>query len=272
MFIFTFISQKFLKGFSWLFKPENRVFTFSVIGIIVFIFLVSWIVSLKDALGQATHTIQLQKENVLALADSVRTYKDENDVLTFARRTLITDVENLQKYNEELAEELEKEKQNVKVIIRTETKIETDTLYADDNIEEIDTDTYKLSWSYVSINDWGTHSIKGFSTFNVFTEPSLQLVSRGTTITDNSMDVRLITGIREVKTQDGWEIFIRSDNPYFTVSQIDGAVIDPNMFNLKGQTPPVKRWVIGPTLGYGYTQEGMSSFVGVSLTYGIFRF
>ena len=58
--------------------------------------------------------------------------------------------------------------------------------------------------------------------------------------------------------------------------------IDPRLDSLRVFTPttiitkrewkPPKRWHIGPTVGYGFTPQGIQPYIGVSITYSIISF
>ncbi|MDE6277855.1 MAG: hypothetical protein K2M06_07080 [Muribaculaceae bacterium] len=58
--------------------------------------------------------------------------------------------------------------------------------------------------------------------------------------------------------------------------------IDPRLDSLRVYAPttiviqkerkPPKRWHIGPTIGYGYTPQGLQPYVGISITYSIISF
>ncbi|WP_288717543.1 DUF6808 domain-containing protein [uncultured Duncaniella sp.] len=49
-------------------------------------------------------------------------------------------------------------------------------------------------------------------------------------------------------------------------------VFIPTTLITKREWKPPKRWHIGPTIGYGYTPQGLQPYIGVSITYSIISF
>ena len=88
-----------------------------------------------------------------------------------------------------------------------------------------------------------------------------------TSINTNTFGMSLVTGLKEGK--DNYEIFIKSDYPGFTVTNIQGAIIDKSMVQSNESAV-----VIGPSLGYGvvFNPGGTVSHgvtVGVTATYNL---
>ena len=84
------------------------------------------------------------------------------------------------------------------------------------------------------------------------------------------------TGITE-SNDDEIEIFIKSDYPGFTPSDIQGAVIDPRKSEVISKYFPPKRWGISPYVGYGIYGDlqkgtfGHGINIGIGITYDIIQ-
>jgi len=79
----------------------------------------------------------------------------------------------------------------------------------------------------------------------------------------------LVTGLRK---KDGkLEIFVRSDYPGFTLTKLDGAIIDPKKNPVFKEFIKKKRFHIGPMVGVGIGSGfQFTGFFGVGVTYSIF--
>ena len=203
--------------------------------------------------------------NINALRDSTREYKTRNGELGKERQALQTTVEELKDLNSDLAEELEKERNNVKVITKYETVIKHDTVEVDSSsVTQVDSTSYEIDWSYRNSGDGWSRYISGSTNF-VF-DPVLGPIKISTYIENDQLKLSIVTGVRE---EDGKKtIFVRSNYDNIDFVEINGAVISEG--ELTGYN---KRWYVGPALGYGYSPEiGFQPFIGVTVGYGFLRF
>jgi hypothetical protein len=85
------------------------------------------------------------------------------------------------------------------------------------------------------------------------------------------MGIKFYTGIKERERQI--EIFVRSDYPGFSVSSIEGALIDPRKSEVIRSYFPPKKWGLGPQVGGTISREGkISPYLGIGLSYNFIRF
>jgi len=208
-----------------------------------------------------------QINNIEALKDSVTTYRNEAGELTSQKLALQTDKEQLRTLNEELADEIDKEKGNVEYLSNVITRLRRDSVGVDTTIiTMIDSDTYKLDWSFEEGGtDW-YQSLKGYT--QVKTDTAGVPYDPNTVISEQILDIKITTGITEDNGQR--RIFVRSNYPYLNFTDIDGAILGP-VETAKDERG--SRWGIGLHGGYGYSLNGQqfSPVISVGLNYNIFE-
>ena len=203
--------------------------------------------------------------NQLALSDSVTTYRDKSGDLTFEKSTLIASKNELKNLNRELYDEVKDLKDNPKIVIKTEVKIIHDTV-------EVETKTILYADGSIGLN-WNrdtTFSVGNFQSLSGETRFKLdsnKVTNVNTTLTKNTFGMSFITGLKEGK--DSYEIFIKSDYPGFSATDIQGSIIDKKMIQSNESS-----FVFGPSIGYGLVlnPSGNAShgfMFGVTATYNL---
>ena len=188
--------------------------------------------------------------NYNALNSEVKTLKTKNGELEYSKTILYTDVEGLKQLNNNLYEELKKEKGKVKVITEVETVIEYVPVTIPNTIVSYGSGKYGLSFAS-AYRDSGLYSrIEGVSKFNVRDN----VVSPdSTSITKNTLKIDIIYGMREL--DDKIEVFARSSSPLVSFNEIQGAYIMNKGNTLLPDDKPVSKpikWLLGPQIGYNY--------------------
>lgn len=203
--------------------------------------------------------------NQAALTDSVTTYKDKSGNLVYEKSVLIASEKELKDLNKELYDEVKDLKGKTKIVYLTTTEVVHDTLTLETSIVRIDSNSYRLKWEYDSTFSAGNfQKLSGTTTFDYYKD---DIINPTTSINDNSFGISLVTGLKEGK--DNYEIFIRSDYPGFTVTDIQGAIIDKKMIQSNESSV-----VFGPSIGYGlvFNPSGNVSHgvtVGFTATYNL---
>ena len=203
--------------------------------------------------------------NQHALTDSVTTYRDKSGDLTFEKSTLIASKNELKDLNRELYDEVKDLKDNPKIVIKTILKIIHDTI-------EVETNTILYADGSIGLN-WNrdtTFSVGNFQHLSgetIFKLDSNKVTDVRTMLNINEFGMSFITGLKEGK--DSYEIFIKSDYPGFTATDIQGAIIDKKMIQSNESS-----FVFGPSLGYGLVlnPNGGASHgftFGVTATYNL---
>lgn len=243
----------------WVIDPNNRT-------IILFIAIVigcAFMFQQRNKIKALEMEQNRYQSNVVALTDSLQSYRSSNGDLVSQKGALQTSVEELKTMNLDLYEELEKEKgKPPKTITKIETVVKWDTVYT--NLNEytyLGGESHQITWGYQESGEWGLRSLEGKSRFD-FVNDSL-LTNINTQITRDEFRISITTGFRE--REDGTlQAYARTSAPSISFTQVDGAIIDPK--NYVEQKPT--RWGIGFQVGYGVNTDLTPSYhVGLGLSY-----
>jgi hypothetical protein len=212
------------------------------------------------------------KQNVFALNDSIRTYKTKTGTLVYEKGALISENGNLKNLNKGLSDEVKYLKDHPIVVIKTEIIIKHDTIkipvYISNPIYHSDGSvTRELTWKYEK--DFGKGNSRKLSgKLDVTVDTSMNLTSTPVHITTDEFSLAITTGLTENK--DGLlEIFVKSDYPGFSVSSLDGALIDPKKSDVLKKYFPPKRWALGVYGGVGPYLDPFNQKVGVGIQLGV---
>ena len=133
--------------------------------------------------------------------DSLRLERNKNGELEYQKAALITDKKTLEEKNKDLYAELEKEKGNVKTIIKEVIKIVHDTIYLHDTIIKKGDNTYELKWDYTTYftsDSLNYRKLSGESSLIIDTLQTPPVpISQGTCITQDEIGLSLVTGFQE---------------------------------------------------------------------------
>lgn len=249
------------KVISFLFDAKNQRFLL-LAGLVIALFLGF---QQCEAKKEYKAEVQKQKNNIEALNDSVRYYENEAGELTAQKRALETDKEQLKTLNENLHEELEKERDRVKYLSEINAELKADSTKADTtSTSEIGNEHWRFDWNLTrSGQDW-KRVLAGYTEFNI--DSTGTPYNPNTEILKDLIRLKFITGITE---SDGTkEIFVRSSYPNLKVRDIEGAIIDEEF---REESEP-SRFGIGLGLGYGYTPDGFQPTVSLNLNYNLITF
>lgn len=243
---------------------DNQRFILLILFAITLIGAIQYRDSYKDQVQET----QKQINNIEALNDSVTTYRNLAGELTSEKSALQTDREQLRSLNEDLADELDKEKGNVEYLSNVITRLRRDSVGVDTTIiVEVDPDTWKLSWEREESGEGWYQNIEGYTEFRIDTSGTPQ--NPNTVLVEQTLDMKITTGITE---EDGKrKIFIRSNYPYLNFTDIDGAILGPVQSSTETKS---SRWGIGISGGYGYSlgSDNFNPYIGIGINYDIIQF
>ncbi len=198
-------------------------------------------------------TLKAQRDisdiNQRALKDTIRTERTDFGNERFLKNSLLTSNEELKSLNSDLAEEIKKIKGKVIVINKIVTVIKTDTHYVNNTLNSYASNKYGLSWKYdttFSVNNY--RKLAGESFFRIDTTNN-SVVPLNTRLDKDEIGISMVTGIRE--KNNNLEIFVEPRYPNMKVTDIQGAIIDPQKSDVLKKMFPVKKWSAGPYLGVG---------------------
>lgn len=198
-------------------------------------------------------TLKAQKDvselNQRALKDTIRTERTDFGNERFLKNSLLTSNEDLRSLNSDLAEEVKKLKGKVLIVTKLVTVIKTDTHYVNNTLNTYASNKYGLSWKYdttFSVNNY--RKLSGESFFRIDTTNN-NVLPLSTRIDKDEIGISMVTGIRE--KNNNLEIFVEPRYPNMKVTDIQGAIIDPQKSDVLKKMFPVKKWSVGPYLGVG---------------------
>lgn len=189
---------------------------------------------------QAAHQDEkILNQNLKAASDSIRIVKDkmgkdEADKFAYVAKNL----EDLKKTNADLAKDVANTKGLVKQIQEIGFVIKHDTV-------EIHSEASRND-SIVTIK---ANEDKEFSTLNYrrlgFTSfYNLNTGLSRTLLTQDELGMGLITGVKKIG--GAYSIFVKTDYPNVTFTKLDGAIIDPSVFN---PAKPKRKITLGIGIG-----------------------
>lgn len=241
------------------------------------------IILLRGCDGSSDIDAYKNEQNISALQDSVRTYKNKNDDLVYEKLAYIASEKELARYNKELKDEVSYLKDNPITVTKYITRIVHDTVRVPVYI-----DTTNITWNadstikYIpfewdndtSYNENNYRKLGG--NFIVSVDTLLNSSINEFEITRDEIGLSFTTGLTE-NSEDQVEIFITSDYPGFVPTSIEGALFDPRESKVIKKFFPPKRWAVGVYGGYGFyfdpsnTKFGSGLQLGVGIQYNLFQ-
>jgi len=248
------------------------------------------------------------EQNISYYKDSLTKERNKVGQIEYERAVLASSKKDLEKQNSNLASELRKEKGNVIYLANINASLKQKIIDLQNSVDKPesiivtvnDDGTQNLAWRYDTIYSQGNErhmlGVAKISFDKDSTITQVTITDKGDTlkievplIDKNKVIISIPTDVMKIKLTTGLKraddnllkIFVRSDYPGFTITGIDGALIDPHKDPLIQSYFPRKRFVVGFSLGVGATVDvfGISSppisigpTIGVGLTYKIFEF
>lgn len=202
---------------------------------------------------------------LLSQNDSTYYYYNKYKEEYLAKNINIQTIEEIKKRADDLSRELASLKENPIVITKTEVIFQTDTVYMQsDSIVANDSTTHNLFWHYTE--PAGHFNIAGNTlVHNDFSQFSTKI---------NQLQIPASITLDIVESKDGLlRIITKSDNPYISLSNVDGVFFDPTKSDILKSKFKRKRWNIGPMVGFGVAPDGkFRPYLGIGLTYGLIAF
>lgn len=239
-----------------------------IIGVAL-VFMLLWLKQCNDN-KVAQKKLIVAEHNINALQDTLRVTKNKVGETEYNKLAFLTDkLENLEKLNTDLYKTVKNIKGNVSYITNGTVSVVHDTLELetegsrDGNLVITD---FSFDTTYSKGN---SRSIKGWTQYDLETESTLAK------LTKDSLSMSFSTGIKNLDKGTP-TIFLTSNYPNFSVTELQGAILDPNLFNKKTKQ---KKLGIGLQLGYSPLSYNLSNkkfgivnqvTLGVGLSYKIF--
>lgn len=209
-------------------------------------------------LGNVRNKNKILDVNLKAATEDVRQLKTKNGELIYEKQSYVTTINELEKYldiSKKQIKDLEKTLDNRLLYI---SKLEGQINITPSVIHDT-TVIYKdsiMMFNFSFNNKW--YTIKGKSEIkNYIATTHLEKVS--------------INCPLQVGLTDKWEIFVKTPNPYVSFNNIDGALLDKNLYLKQTKKKP---WNVGVQVGFGANyglmrrQFDYGPYIGVGISYG----
>lgn len=173
--------------------------------------------------------LAVAEQNVKVAQDSIRLVKDAAGNAEYDKLAYLTNKNsNLEKLNSDLAKEIKTVKGKVSTIVKSTIKIVHDTVPVMIPVTGSLIDSIvRVDFSYNTVFSPGnSRSLKGYTSYNLITDKKFGVLQ------EDNFSVKIITGIKNLDKGKP-EIFIKSDYPGFTVTELEGASLDPSLFKSK---------------------------------------
>lgn len=204
--------------------------------------------------GMKKHDLNVSNHNIEALTDTITTYKMRNGELMEAKKSLILDLDELQRYTSikesEVKEIQRKLDKKVEYIAKLESGVTIENVQVRvDSVIVKDTSTYQCHFS----DSTQYYAVAGFTEVDTRTDTARAVIN------EISVPTNLTVGL----TKDDWTIFVKSDNPYMHITSIEGAKLEKRDYQKK------PRFVISIGVNGGVQYDFIQRQFGVGVNAGI---
>lgn len=185
---------------------------------------------------------EVAQHNLAVAQDSIRIVKDKAGRIEYQKLAYLTDkLDNLEKLNTNLANEVKQIKGKVSTIIQGEVKIVEKPVPFLVKGELVDS-TVTAHFNYDTTYSEGNYrKLAGYTQYDLRNGSAT-----GKKLVDET-GIKFTTGIKDLDKGKP-EIFLKSNYPGFSVTSLEGAVLDPKLFQPKKKTP-----LITPSITIGWT-------------------
>lgn len=237
--------------------------------------------TLKQERENYKYQVSQNEKNFNALRDSLTTtFNKKLDAWEFSKDNFVVQkLEDLEKYNKELTEELEKVKGDVIAALQSQVQADLGGITTtNDSVKVLDetTNHYGIDFNSAYADSGFQQKIEGTTMF--FVTPNeitkkWNITPDKTLFTKNLTTIKITYGFKEL--DDRYQVFALTPSPKVKLLDLNGG------YFIDKQPPPppqkTKRWGFGPYFGYGVisnndiSNTGFGFSLGVAIHYDIFQ-
>jgi hypothetical protein len=227
--------------------------------------------------------LNISRQNEYALAGEVAKTKTKNDKLEYSKGVLVAKNKDLEALSSTLAKEVKEEEGKVHRLqrivatmgnIKSDGTIDTTTII--NTVYKYPNGEYGLKWGDSTYHDsLNFRLLAGESKFKLVQLDSTrkEVYPLTTDVTTDVIGFNIITGLKTSKETGMVEIFVRSDYPNFNVTELEGAIIDPNKDPVMKKFTRKKKFTLGPYIGVGVDRNlRLTPQIGIGGTYNLVSF
>ena len=254
----------------------------NILIIIILLLLCGFIYSQVN-LSNVKKNLNVSRQNEFALAGRIIKSETKNNKLEYSKGVLVSKSNALKNLSETLANELKQEEGKVhrlQRIVATMGNVNSDgtidTVEVKNTVYKYADGSYGLQWGdtteYDSLNFRQIAGISDFKLIRVDSN-SYDVEPLTTKITNNQIGFNIVTGLKTSKETGMVEIFVRSDYPNFQVTELEGAIIDPEKDPIMKKFTRQKKFTVGGYVGFGIDRNLQPTpQIGVGIGYTLFSF
>lgn len=254
---------------------DKRFLPITLIAIIflLLVFNIRTCDKLRNEKDKHKETIKLHENNIKAMADSLIVYFDEKLGVVISEKTsfLVDKIDDLEKYNKELYDEVSKVN-NLVTAIHSDVTVKLPKLISGITIvlpnPEIE-DGYSIEWEFNYKDEGLTHDLKGRSDFMLIDcKPDFSK----SILLENNLQLGLKYNVTE--TDGAYTVKAYSLSEYVTFNDLESVVIRKQQPQI---TTKHSKWFIGPTFGFGLNSNlsgdefNLGWFMGVGVGYNFLK-
>lgn len=258
----------FLNLLKKIFKKENLT-----IILIVLIFLMSFLFvntcqRNRDLKNQIKFVKELNDNNLDAKFDSIQqSFNKQLKQFEFEKGSLVSDIEDLKKYDENMYKTVKSIKGTVD-IISSKVNIKFDSLEVDNEIENYGNNSYGLKFNNKYSDEGLSYNLNGISKFKLIDN---NIIPGQTSLYDQTLSLKLNYGH---KLEDGkYKVWATSASPLVKIDSLSGALLlDAPYPKIDTKDP---KWSLGYSIGAGLNTDltgknaRLGYYTGISLCYKI---
>jgi hypothetical protein len=254
-----------LSNFLKALKENMSLVLLVLVGVFVFVFLQQC-----DARRRLKEDLEFERrksdQNLAAMNEQIKVIKNLSGEIEASKATYVGSIEEIKKYNAELAARFESQK-NLLAGIYSKVSIVLDSIVSiGDKPYQYNDSTYGIKFTTIYDKDEIFNRIEGETKFTIIGGKPNAL---NTSIYSNEMRIGITYGFRDLG--DRYEVFALSKSGKVKFDELEGVLTLS-----KGASAPQKklRWGIGPQFGvtYGVGQGKFMPYVGLGLSYNVVRF
>lgn len=254
-------------------KNFIKSLTIRDIGILLaIVFLIFWLKSC-DTNSKLKERLAVNDQNSIALTDSIRREVSQRDSsVNYYKALMVAEKSDLENLNKGLFDRIDSLQKIAKIrgdlltVQNIGTQVNSDPFEIMAEVYYISKDgSVHLELQYDTIyDDYNSRSLAGYIEFDV---DSTEIRNAKLRIESEQINMGMTTGI--TKNNGTYEIFVSSTYPGFSITRLEGAVLDPKM--LQEMVSSENSFVVGPQFGYGFNfgSQNPAPFIGIGVTYNL---
>jgi hypothetical protein len=217
--------------------------------------------------------IEIRKlnNNISATTDSLKITKNKLNESVYSSGILLMNYKELKNINSGLVSEINKLSKKDKKNLIEINKLNIQINLLKDSIIKIKGNLVDSTYNPIDSTINSNYHICDSTEYRVV-EGNVRIVSKdlpkSVNVELSKLNIYTDLVISKIADDNKIRLSVSSSNPGLVVTNIEGSVIDLTAYN-KFQKP--KKFSIGLQCGYGFTNKGLSPYIGIGLTYSLIR-